>query len=519
MPDTTAAPAAAKLPPTFANLSPGSIAPDPQQPRRHFDPEALDSLKASIKAQGVIEPIIVRPVHGADTVLAGAVTHTIIAGERRWRAATAIGLAAVPCVIRTDLVDADLAIVQIVENLQRADLTLSETAEGVAKLVASVGNASAAEQLGRSPGWVSKHANIGKLADPVRALIASDAITSADIAADLNRLYELDKRAAESEIYRFQYGQQHGVAKPTRQQIRNRVEQAESARQRHEAEKEQRKALREAAKTDPKVAAQLSAKKQAEDSRKGIRERVSTANEIGKAAAQDFAGEIAKRLGQRVIKDDGWRGPGVPGLRLHAERYSEYSSGEPPKSADAMPFFLRFQGRPNDIKPAVDLLIPGALYSASIAREITHAEALKIEAALGGSGLECTASHKYKGRQLTQKLAEAAAPAQASKPAARVGAGKPSAKEVAERHATGLARFVKEHTRASPNSRVQCIDLHTAFNEHIRSADGEAGDIPLLSMQATTWGPSSVAAGLTKKRFKTGYAYIGIALTTEGAQA
>jgi ParB/RepB/Spo0J family partition protein len=171
------------------------IAPDPNQPRKHFDEDALATLTESVRVHGIIQPIIVRPApRGADGT-ASIAPWWIIGGERRWRAASRAGLGAIPATIREDLSDADIEVLQVIENLQRADLTLAETAAGVAKLVAAIGNEHAAKQLGMSEGWVSKHARIGELHADIRDLVANGLLTSADMAHDLARLNELAAQA------------------------------------------------------------------------------------------------------------------------------------------------------------------------------------------------------------------------------------------------------------------------------------------------------------------------------------
>lgn len=108
-----------------------ALAPNPQQPRRHFSAQHMDELAASIKSQGVLQPILVRPMHrSAD---GSQDTFEIIAGERRWRAAQQAGLATVPVIVR-ELNDQEVLIVALMENLQREDLTPMEEALGYQQL-------------------------------------------------------------------------------------------------------------------------------------------------------------------------------------------------------------------------------------------------------------------------------------------------------------------------------------------------------------------------------------------------
>lgn len=100
------------------------ITPDPDQPRRHFDEEALEELAASIREHGIIQPLVVTPSKGG---------YQIVAGERRWRAAGLAGLAKVPVIVRT-LTQQHKLELALIENLQRRDLNPLETATAYLKL-------------------------------------------------------------------------------------------------------------------------------------------------------------------------------------------------------------------------------------------------------------------------------------------------------------------------------------------------------------------------------------------------
>ena len=106
-----------------------TICPNPNQPRRNFDEDALQELADSIREHGVLEPLIVRPVGGS---------YEIVVGERRWRACQMAGVTTVPVLIR-DLSDRDAMELALVENLQREDLNPIEEAEAYRRLLDEFG--------------------------------------------------------------------------------------------------------------------------------------------------------------------------------------------------------------------------------------------------------------------------------------------------------------------------------------------------------------------------------------------
>lgn len=109
----------------LATLAISEIAPHPDQPRRHFDEEALAELAASIAARGVIQPVIVRPVKAGG--------YQLVAGERRWRAAQKAQLHEIPALIR-DLDEREVMALALIENVQREDLNPVEEARAYQRL-------------------------------------------------------------------------------------------------------------------------------------------------------------------------------------------------------------------------------------------------------------------------------------------------------------------------------------------------------------------------------------------------
>lgn len=121
----------------------GEIDPNPDQPRRTFDEESITALAASIREQGVLQPILVTPTDGG--------RYRIVAGERRWRASRKAGLTTVPCVVREldILMQMEIA---LIENLQREDLNPMDEAAGIRSLMRQCGytQETAAARLGMS---------------------------------------------------------------------------------------------------------------------------------------------------------------------------------------------------------------------------------------------------------------------------------------------------------------------------------------------------------------------------------
>ncbi|MGP1283019.1 MAG: ParB/RepB/Spo0J family partition protein [Parasphingopyxis sp.] len=143
----------------------GKIAPHPDQPRRHFDEEALGELARSIEARGMIQPIVVRP-HGAG--------FQIVAGERRWRAAQRAHLHQVPVIVR-DFDDAETLEIALVENIQREDLNAIEEAEAYKRLIDDFGHSQAAlaRLVHKSRSHVANLLRLLDLPDAVRAMVVS----------------------------------------------------------------------------------------------------------------------------------------------------------------------------------------------------------------------------------------------------------------------------------------------------------------------------------------------------------
>lgn len=168
------------------DISVGAIKPNPRQPRKQFDTEALTSLARSISQDGVIQPLTVREKNGY---------YELVSGERRLRAARIAGLKTVPCII-TDISDERSAVYALIENIQRADLNFFEQAEAIAQLITEhrMTQEEAALRLGLSQPAVANKLRLLKLSDREREMITSSNLTERHARA-LLKLNDEQKRA------------------------------------------------------------------------------------------------------------------------------------------------------------------------------------------------------------------------------------------------------------------------------------------------------------------------------------
>ena len=145
-------------------LAVSAIQPGRYQPRRHFDDVALDELAASIKTQGLLQPLVVRAVARG--------RYELIAGERRWRAAQRAGLTELPVLVR-EVPEQTVLALALIENIQREDLSPLEEAQALQRLIEEFGltHQQTADAVGRSRAAVSNLLRLLELPAPVRALL------------------------------------------------------------------------------------------------------------------------------------------------------------------------------------------------------------------------------------------------------------------------------------------------------------------------------------------------------------
>lgn len=156
--------------PEFRTLPVELVVPNPGQPRRTFDPEALQALAGSIADRGVLQPVLVRPLPGG--------RYELVAGERRWRATQLAGLSDIPALIQ-ERDDATTLQAALVENMARADLNPVEEARAVAALVDDLGltREAVGKMVGRSRVAISNLLRILDLPDDALDLIGSGVLS------------------------------------------------------------------------------------------------------------------------------------------------------------------------------------------------------------------------------------------------------------------------------------------------------------------------------------------------------
>lgn len=140
------------------------------QPRLDIRKDTLEDLAGSIRAQGVVQPIVARPLPAVD----GVKRYEIVAGERRWRAAQMAGLDTIPAVVK-DIPDEAAIAMALIENIQRENLNPLEEARALARLIDEFGltHADAAEAVGRSRAAVSNLLRLRELSDRVKPMLES----------------------------------------------------------------------------------------------------------------------------------------------------------------------------------------------------------------------------------------------------------------------------------------------------------------------------------------------------------
>ena len=189
-----------------------SIAPSLLNPRKRFDEAEIAELAQSLQQDGVLQPLVVRPIDvtlddkaPGETLAAAAVraaaSFELIAGERRWRAARHAGLETVPAVVRTDLDDVAVRRLMLVENVQRQDLRPLEEADACQALLDAdpdTDMAALADLIGRSSSWIYQRLQLRRLTEACRASVEAGRL-SAGQAVEIARLQPDDQDLALAE--------------------------------------------------------------------------------------------------------------------------------------------------------------------------------------------------------------------------------------------------------------------------------------------------------------------------------
>jgi ParB family chromosome partitioning protein len=170
----------------IVNLNVEALSPNVHQPRHHFDQAALEELAASIKAQGLIQPVLVRPLPEPGR-------YEIVAGERRWRASRMAGLASIDCIVR-HMDDYESMAIALIENLQREDLNPMEEARALGQIKEhfEITQEELADKIGKSRPAVTNSLRLLRLPQSVQAMLEDTTLSAGHARALLGLTEEKD---------------------------------------------------------------------------------------------------------------------------------------------------------------------------------------------------------------------------------------------------------------------------------------------------------------------------------------
>lgn len=173
------------------------IAPNRNQPRKFFRPETIEELAASIKAHGVLQPIMVRSEGEG---------YELVAGERRWRAARKAGLKTIPCIIR-ELTEEQNILIALIENMQREDLNPMEEAGALERMAKQFGmtQEEISKSVGKSRPYITNILRLLKLPEGIQQMLAEEQLSTGHARALINiedpaRQMALARRAVEDQL-------------------------------------------------------------------------------------------------------------------------------------------------------------------------------------------------------------------------------------------------------------------------------------------------------------------------------
>lgn len=436
----------------LADIPLALIEPDPTQDRKHFDSDALADLAASIRSQGITQPITVRAIAGG--------VFRIQTGERRWRAAKIAGLGSIPAIIDSaPRSEAQLHAIQLIENLQRADLSLSEQMAGVGRLVDDIGLAAAVEALGKEKTWVSRVSNLRQIWAPARELVESGHISSPDLAHELHKLASMGdegQKAATTLVGYFTHPPQHRLHSPTREEVRSAIRVQTEVRQARAAAAQEK-----AAKAKQEVAA---------DNQRGYESTAGDTPTPARAPGIDKAAEVCAQA-KRIAADEA--------EREERARQREEKRDQRERLLAACLGFTRIEDGDTHTYLWDDAEIDLQLEAREHAGEVTYTLTLDGLCALD---VERLAEH------LSQRRAATHAPAASLPPG------------ITEADLAPVQAFLRLHTRASPGAHIRASWLQDQFAEW-RKAEGQPA-IPRARVAALI-----EASGVATKRLETGKTY------------
>jgi ParB/RepB/Spo0J family partition protein len=474
------------LPLEVREISLDSISAD-KQVRKHFDQEKLAELAESIKDVGVVQPIVVVP----RTVAGGqAVDFKIVSGERRHRAAVLADRQSIPAVIRTDLKTDDIAVIQLVENVQREDLTLPEKAEGCAALVKQLGLEQAATRLGKSKSWVSMRAGVQEMSASIRKAIEKGQLRDVQLAHDLSKLEELDEKRFTDCIQDLLKPKSYS-APVTRERVEDEIRWAKAeAKRKKEAAAQRAKTLAENKKNGVKAQPDPHAarRKQLEVLRPQI-------EEFKKVATEQM--QIAAGLAPDPERDAQIRRPYL----------SEYD--DVPKTVLGVKYYVSLSGNTDEMEAMIKLFDPEGVSTITLEcrrLELTIAEWRKVEKVLGRS-MDFWYQLEKSGKAICHDIG-----LDPKNPTQPVSQGKQEkvAGSASASAADSVASFLKACTQKKKGSEVKASDFRAAYEAHCQRHNLEP-----LSANDNKYRAAILAGGIEKKRAKDGYRYQGVQLLVE----
>ena len=465
----------------FVQLPIGQVVADPMQVRREFDEEFIAQLAESIKAHGILQPLVVHPIAEGG--------YEIIAGENRFRAARKAGLTEIPVIVRNNLSADDISVIQLLENLQRKDLSLADTVAGVTQLVDKIGTDKASQQLGMSKAWVSKHSRVKDLPKPIREAVVTGRLLDLEVAHDLGKIMELDAEEADGYLEYLSASDEErediGVWKrPTRERVREKLQDIKGW-----IEDEQQRTQQEAvAQEDP---AAIKRDKDIKAQQKREADRITRVNELNKACkkfSDDMELTIAEALGLKLPASD---------LSVNPDWFNAYS-GAVPKSIESAGFKVSLAGgiaRMNAMAKALGY--PAALGITVEIEPLTLARAEKLAEALNHQGVVFDIHSNTTGQglhDLVSRMKNTATPPKAAKasPAGAVGS---------------VAKFISARLdKRDKSAQIKASDVYAAYEDWC-----EENDFVAIAFTNNAWGEAIAKAGIDKKR-SNGIQYIGCKL-------